>query len=188
MKNSLKLLMLALASMQFSGCASFVAPTYSPHYEAIDQTRKVNADRIVVGTVQPTDPAADVNSISLRAASLKSASGSFAKYLEDALVSDLTEMGFYDAAGTTRIDATLLKNDIDISSLSVGSGLLEANIKVTRAGAVRLDKNYQATTQFESAFAGAVAIPKGQSEYPNLVRAFLRQVYSDSAFVEAIKK
>jgi len=188
MKNSLKLLLLALASIQFSGCATFVAPSYSPHYEAIDQTRKISADRIMVGTVQPTDPGANVNSISLRAASLKSGSGTFAKYLEDALISDLTEMGFYDAAGTTRIDATLLKNDIDISGLSVGSGVLEANIKVTRAGTVRLDKNYQATTQFESAFAGAVAIPKGQSEYPNLVRAFLRQVYSDPAFVEAIKK
>jgi len=188
MKISLKLFLLALASLQLSGCATFVAPTYSPSYEAIDQTRKVDADRITVGTVQPTDPAADVNSISLRAASLKSASGTFAKYLEAALVSDLKEMGFYDAAGTTRIDATLLKNDIDISGLSVGSGLMEANIKVTRANAVRLDKNYQVTTKFESAFAGAVAIPKGQSEYPNLVRAFLRQVYSDPAFVEAIKK
>lgn len=188
MKNSLKLSLLVLVAMQLTGCVAFVAPTYSPHYEAIDQTRKINADRISIGTVQPTDLSADVNSISLRAASLKSASGTFAKYLEEALISDMKEMGFYDAAGTTRIDATLLKNDIDISGLSVGSGLLEANIKVTRAGVVRLDKNYQGTTKFDSAFAGAVAIPKGQSEYPNLVREFLRQVYSDSAFVEAIKK
>lgn len=188
MQNLLKLLLLALASMELSGCATFVAPNYSPSYEAIDQVKKVNADHFAVGTVQPTDPGAKVNSISLRGASLKSPSGTFSKYLENALISDLTEMGFYDASSSSRIDATILKNDIDVSGLSVGTGVLEANIKVTGGGAVLLDKTYTAPTQFESSFAGAVAIPKGQSEYSNLVRTFLRQVYADPAFIEAIKK
>lgn len=188
MKNLLKLLLLALTSMELSGCATFVASNYSPSYETIDQVKKVNADRFAVGTVQPTDPAAKVNSISLRGSSLKSPNGTFSKYLENALMSDLTEMGFYDASSASRIDVTILKNDIDVSGFSVGTGVLEANVKVTRGEAAVLDKTYTATTQFESSFAGAVAIPKGQSEYSNLVRAFLRQVYADSAFVEAIKK
>ena len=57
-----------------------------------------------------------------------------------------------------------------------------------RAGTERLRKTYQARTSFESSFAGAVAIPKGQIEYPSLVRTLLRNVYTDPAFVAAIAK
>ncbi|PLC48420.1 hypothetical protein CR159_17950 [Pollutimonas subterranea] len=39
-----------------------------------------------------------------------------------------------------------------------------------------------------SSFAGAVAIPKGQSEYPNLVRVLLQKVYEEPAFIDAVKK
>ena len=187
MKNILKFLLLALVSMQLFGCATFVAPNYSPDYEAVDQARKTKAEHFSVGIVQPTDPDAKVNTISLRGSSLKSPSGTFSKYLENALISDLTEMGFYDSSSASRIDVNILKNDIDVSGFSKGLGLLEANVKVTKDGIVSLDKVYTATTHFESSFAGAVAIPKGQSEYPNLVRAFLSQIYGDPAFMEAIK-
>lgn len=188
MKNLFKLFLLVLTSIALSGCATFVAPSYSPNYEAIDQVRKIKADRFSVGSVQPTDPEAKVNRISLRGASLKSSSGTFAKYLENALISDMTEMGFYDPSSPSRIDVTILRNEIDVSGISKGGGVLEANIKVTKANIVSLDKVFTVNTQFESSFAGAVAIPKGQSEYPNLVRAFLGKVYSDPDFIEVIKK
>ncbi|HWU33831.1 MAG TPA: hypothetical protein VN023_01280 [Methylovorus sp.] len=180
--------MLLATSLQLAGCASLVAPNYSPSYESIDQLKKTQVIPLSVGTVLPTDPAAKVNSISLRASPLKAAQGTFAKYLEDAIISDLKEMGFYDSASTSRIDITIIKNDIDISGFSTGTGVLEADIKVNRNGAIVLEKRYTATTQFESSFAGAVAIPMGQSEYPNLVRVFLGKLYSDAAFINAIKK
>jgi hypothetical protein len=188
MNIQFRLMMLGGVILALTGCATIVAPNYSPNYEAIDQLKKISADHISVGTVQPTDPNAKVNHISLRAASLGSPSGTFAKYLENALISDLTEMGFYDASSATRIDATILRNDIDISGISTGSGVMEVNIKITKSGTVSFEKSYLATTQFESSFVGAVAIPKGQSEYPNLVRVLLQQIYSDSAFIQAIKK
>ncbi|MDP2247138.1 MAG: hypothetical protein Q8J65_03330 [Nitrosomonadales bacterium] len=184
----LRQLLLILAIIGFSGCATYDAPNYSPNYETIDQVKKIRADRFSVATVQPTDPEAKVNKISLRGASLKSQSGTFSKYLENALISDLTELGFYDASSDARIHVNILKNEIDVSGLSKGTGILAANVKVIKGGTVSLDKDYTASTQFESSFAGAVAIPKGQTEYPNLVRAFLSHVYSDQSFVEAIKK
>jgi len=187
MKSIYRPLPLMLATLALTGCATFVAPAYSPSYETIDQLKKTNARHMSVSTVQPTDPKARVNNISLRAASLGSASGTFSKYLENALISDLTEMGFYDASSSTAIVATILKNDIDISGFSTGTGVMEANIKLSKSGNTFFEKSYTATTQFDSSFAGAVAIPKGQSEYPNLVRALLQKVYSDPAFVEAIK-
>jgi hypothetical protein len=188
MQNFIKLPLLALACLELTGCAALVAPEYSPNYEVIDKVRKIEAQLLAVGQVQPVDPEAKVNRISLRASSLKSSTGTFAKYLENALISDLKEMGFYDPSSASRIDLTILQNDIDISGLSEGKGVLEASLKVVRDGAVKLEKTYTATTQFESSFAGAVAIPKGQSEYPNLVRKFLAEVYSDPAFIEAIRK
>lgn len=171
-----------------TGCAQLVAPPYAPDYEGIDSLKRTGPDKIAVGTAQPTDPKAAVNRLSLRGATLLSGSGSFAKYLEDALISDLREIGVYDSAARTRIDATLLGNEIAIGQIATGTGFMEVELTVTRDGTRRLRKIYTARTSFESSFAGAVAIPKGQLEYSNLVKALLRQVYTDPAFIAAVGK
>lgn len=179
---------LIIVSILLSGCASFVAPGYSPNYETIDKLKKENLAKLAVGEVQPTDPAAPINKISLRASSLKSSSGTFAKYLEEALISDLKELGLYEPTAGNRIDAVIIKNDIDISGFSKGLGIMEVKIKVSKNTDTVFEKTYVANTQFESSFAGAVAIPKGQSEYPSLVRELLKKIYEDPAFIQAIKK
>lgn len=171
-----------------SGCASFVAPAYSPDYPSLDRLKTSMIDKIAVGSFQPRAADAPVNRVTLRGASLAPPSGSFAEYLENAIRSDLTELRVLDANAATRIDATLLKNDIDISGFSVGEGIIEVKLTVSKNGTPRLDKVYAAKTRFESSFAGNVAIPRGQSEYPNLVRALLQTIYVDPAFVAAIRK
>lgn len=171
-----------------SGCASFTAPTYSPDYETIDRLKKLNIEKMSVGEVQPRDPSASVNKITLRGAMLSPPSGTFANYLENAIRSDLMEMGLYEPTSTTRFDATILKNDIDVSGFSTGYGAMEIKLSINKKGTLTFEKVYSANTQFESSFAGAVAIPKGQNEYPNLVRALLQKVYVDPAFIEAVKK
>nr|WP_259371898.1 hypothetical protein [Caldimonas mangrovi] len=171
-----------------TGCASFIAPPYSPHFETLDSLKKQPIDKVAVGQVQPTDPAAPVNRITLRGSSLSSPHGTFAKYLEKALEQDFKELSVYDPAASTRVDATIVKNDIDISGINTGTGVMEVEVKVHRGTEQRLKKTYQATTEFPSSFAGAVAIPKGQAEYGNLVRSLLRKVYEDQAFINALKK
>lgn len=171
-----------------SGCASFKAPAYAPDYESVDRLKTASLQKMSVGEVQPRDPGAAVNKITLRGSTLSPESGTFAHYLEDAIRSDLKEMGVYDSESKTRIDATILKNDIDVSGLSVGYGVMDVKLTVSKRGALVFDKVYSANTQFESSFAGAVAIPRGQSEYPNLVRTLLRNVYTDPAFIDAVKQ
>lgn len=188
MNISRQLMVLVATALMFSGCASFTAPTYSPHYETIDRLKKINIEKMSVGEVQPRDPKASVNNITLRGAMLISPSGTFANYLENAIRSDLMEIGLYDPTSSTRVDATILKNDIDVSGLSTGYGAMEVKLTINKKGAIVFDKVYWENTQFESSFAGAVAIPKGQNEYPNLVRALLQKVYVDPAFIEAVKK
>jgi hypothetical protein len=140
-----------------------------------------------LGEVQPTDPAAAVNRITLRGASLTPPNGTYSKYLEEAIRSDLTEMGFYDPSSKTRIDVTILKNDINVAGIVTGYGVIEINLKISKGGSIVLEKPYAAQTEFESSFAAATAVPKGQGEYPNLIRTLLQKVYSDPTFLEVVK-
>lgn len=183
-----RLLLPIFATLILSACSSLVAPPYSADFEALDRLKKQSLQKVAVETVQPVNPDAPVNRISLRAASMVGPKGSFAKYLEDALVQDLQEISLYDATAGLRIEATLLKNEIDISGFSTGAGRMEAELSVKRAAGLVYKKTYSAATQFESSFAGNVAIPRGQIEYSNLVRALLGQVYADPDFINALKK
>lgn len=176
-----------MVAVALSGCALSV-PNYSPRYEVIDQLKKKSIDKLAVGDFQPSDPKADVNHITLRGSPLSPESGTYADYLENALRADLGEVGVYDPASGTRLDATLLKNDIDVSGFSTGTGVIEVRLSVSRQSRISFEKTYMANTQFDSSFVGAVAIPKGQAEYPNLVRTLLQQIYLDAAFIEAVKK
>lgn len=169
------------------GCANLVAPPYSPDYETLDRLKAAAVGKLQVAPTRPTEPAAPVNRITLRGASMASPAGTFTKYLEQALIRDLQEIGALDAAASTRLDSLVLKNDIDVSGLSTGTGVMEVEIGITRSGVTRLKKTYLANTRFESSFAAAVAVPKGQNEYANLVRALLKQVYADPEFINAIR-
>lgn len=188
MNNARQLMVVVATAILVSGCASFTAPTYSPHYETIDRLRKNDIEKMSIGEVRPRDPNASVNKITLRGAMLTSPSGTFASYLENAIRSDLMEMGLYDPKSTTRVDATILKNNIDVSGIRTGYGVMEINLTISKKGARAFEKAYLVNIEFESSFAGAVAVPKGQTEYPNLVRALLQKVYVDPEFIEAVKK
>jgi len=186
----IKRLMLPLAlvaAVLGTGCAQLNAGPYSPNYESLDQLRKAQPGKVAVADVKPGDPKAPVNQITLRGSSMGTAQGSFANYLRDAVVADMKELTVYDPQAGTRIDVTMLKNDIDVSGLSTGTGVIEIDLSVTRGAEKRLSKRYAANTSFESSFVGAVAIPKGLAEYPVLVRALLAKVYSDPEFVKAVQ-
>jgi len=184
----LRLSACCLAVAVFSGCSTLVPPPYSADYQGLDRLKKQPLEKVAVGTVQPRNPDAPVNKITLRGARLAGPNGTFAQYLEEALVQDLKEIAVFDAAAGTRIDATILKNDIDVSGFSTGTGRMDVELTVTRNTKTSLKKTYSATTTFDSSFAGAVAIPKGQAEYGNLVRTLLGKVYADPEFVNALKK
>jgi len=184
--------LIILASMALgtalSGCASFVTPEYSADYAAVDALKRQSLKPASVGKVQPEDPGAKVNNITLRGTKLAASTGTFALYVEQALIRDLTEAGLYDKAAGKRLDLRLVRNDIDVSGFSTGEGDIATEVTVTEGGNVLFKKQFDAKTQFESSFAGAVAIPKGQAEYPRLVRELLSVIYRDAGLVAALKK
>lgn len=170
-----------------SGCASFVAPAYSPDYPSIDRLKTTAIRPLAVGSFQPRASDAPVNRITLRGAPFEPAKGTFTEYLENAIRSDLTELRTLDPAASTRIDAVLLRNDIDVSGFSIGEGHMEVRLTISRMSQPVLEKTYSAHTRFDSAFAAAVAVPRAQSEYPTLVRTLLQTIYADPAFMAAIR-
>lgn len=186
MRHALTAILLSLCALA-SGCASLTAPSYSADYGALDPLKRAGLAKAAVGKVQPDDANAKVNQISLRGATLTATDGTFTSYLERALIADLRDVGIYDSSAPKRIDIVLLRNDIDVSGISTGVGEIEIDLTLTESGKTLLRKNYSAQTTFESSFAGAIALLKGQSEYPNLVRALLATVYRDPTFVQAMR-
>ena len=170
-----------------SGCSSLVAPNYSPDYSAVDSLKRAQLLKSAVGKAQPDDPDAPVNGIKLRGANLRASDGTFAAYLGRAITTDLRDADLYDPNASRRIDVVLLRNDINIAGFSDGTGEITADLTLSDGGRTLLRKTYTASTRFESNFMGAIAIPKGQTEYPNLVRALLSTIYRDPAFVRAMQ-
>lgn len=64
---------------------------------------------------------------------------------------------------------------------------MEARFVVSKAGTVRYDQVKTIRYEWESSFAGAVAIPRAQQEYPNLVQRLLAILYTDQAFLDALQ-
>lgn len=175
-----------LAAMA-SGCAQLKAPPYATDYEALDRLKASKPVAVRVETVQPTDPNHGVNKISLRGTGMRSPSDTFARYLENALVQDLKEISAYSPDALTRLDATIVKNDVSVGNIATGTGTMEVALTISRDGEKRLSKTYKVDISFESSFAGLIAIRAGQEAYPQLVRALLREVYSDPAFIAAVR-
>lgn len=173
------------AALLSAGCAQLAAPPYAADYEALDRLEATRPGMVAVAKVQPTNPNDKLNALSLRRAKLLSPSGTFAQYLEDALMRDLGEISAYDPKAPTRIAARILVNELDLGVIN-GTGRMDVEVVVTRANAQRLRKTYRGEIAFDSSYANIVAVPAGQAAYPRLVRALLRQVYADPQFIAAI--
>jgi len=173
------------AAVLATGCAPLLAPPYAADYETLDRLEATRPGMVALAKAQPSDANDKVNTVRLRSARLLSPSGSFAQYLQDAMMRDLSEISVYDPKAPTRIAARVLVNEIDLGVIN-GAGRMEVEITVTRDATQRLRKTYRAETAFDSSYASIVAVPAGQAAYPRLVRALLRQVYADPQFVAAI--
>lgn len=58
---------------------------------------------------------------------------------------------------------------------------------VRKGDVVRYDQVKTLQHEWESSFAGAIAIPRAQQAYPGLVQRLLAALYADQAFLQALK-
>ena len=102
MRNKLALGALCMSVVLASGC-TLVAPNYTPDYTALDSLKRQKLSKVAIESVKPRDLSAEVNKISLRGSSLVSSYGSFAQYLEQALISDFTDSNMLDPMSSVRL-------------------------------------------------------------------------------------
>lgn len=173
-----------LAGAAGSGC-SIVGPQYSASIENVQILKDTGSPGVKAGAFGQDASVRD--SISLRASSMNSPYGNYGNYLAEAIKQELQMAGKLAPGANVEVSGVLLKNSIDISGLGTGYGDIEARFVVKKGEIVRYDQVKKAHSEFESAFAGAIAIPRGRDEYPRLVQRLLATLYADQSFIEALK-
>ncbi len=169
------------------GCAG-PAPNYAPAIDNVESLKKLGSGNASVGTISANAEAPGIKSIGLRANTMVSPVGAhYGDYLAAALKQELELAKLYDAKSQTEISGRLLRNVVDASGFSVGTGRMEAQFLVKRSGATVFDKVVGANHQWESSFAGAVAIPMASSNYPVMVQKLIAALIADPDFKLALR-
>ena len=170
-----------------TGCAS-MAPPYPVSIDNVQRLKDSGTQSAKVGTFDASTDHANPNPLSIRASTMASPYGnSYGIYLAEALQQELSLANKFAANADIEISGTLLKNSLDGSGFSTGTADIEARFLVKRRGNVAYDQVKAAHHQWESSFAGAVAIPRARQEYSTVVQKLLAALYSDPKFQNAMK-
>lgn len=170
-----------------SGCST-KAPPYSASMENVQLLKDAGTISAKVGKFDSIPGSGNSQSISLRGSSMTSPyDDSYAAYLTEAIKQELSLAGKLKPDTDIEISGSLLKNDIDISGFSTGTGDIQARFVLKKGEQVRYDQIKTIHNEWESSFAGAVAVPRGQQQYPNLVQKLLATLYADRDFLAALK-
>ena len=169
------------------GC-SLMAPQYSASLENVQKLKDAGDYTAKVGEFGSKQDPANANPISLRGSSLSSPyEGSYASYLAEAIKQELALAGKLSSGAHVEVSGVLLKNDIHAAGFSMAYGDIEARFVVKKGGQVRYDQVKSIHYEWESSFAGSIAIPRAQQEYPGLVQKLLATLYVDLSFLQALK-
>lgn len=187
MRRSSSPLLAIFAAVISSGCA-IVAPTYSPSLENITTLKKSGEYSVKVADFTSINGPQNEKTISIRGSSMSSPKNeSYASYLADALKTELDMAKKLSPSADTVISGELLRNDIDASGFSMGYGDIAARFIVKRGNQTRYEQVKSAHTEWESSFAGAIAIPTATQAYPMLVQKLIAELTNDKSFIEALK-
>lgn len=173
-------------TMFLTGCA-VNAPVFQPDFELVNKMKDANLPGMSSGEFKPANPG--VETVTIRGSTLSSPyANSFALYLKAALDEQLKQAAVWDPKSSIKISGTLNKNDFDGSGINVGEADLAANFSVTRDGNEIHNKDYAIHHEWESAFIGAVAIPRAVENYAVAVQKLLDALFADQEFIRAISK
>lgn len=170
-----------------AGCAG-PAPNYAPSIDNVETLKKTGGKAIKAGVIGVAPGMQGGSAMSLRANTMVSPVGSnYGDYLAAALRQELELAKLHNPQSDIEITGTLLRNNMDAGGVSTATGQMEARFVVKAKQDVRFDKVKQVEHQWESSFAGAVAIPLAVQNYPVMVQKLLSSLLSDPDFVKAIR-
>lgn len=179
----MKTLLILTVCTFISGCTALIAPNYTPSTANGNTLNDLTNNKISVGRFTQSGP----NDFSMRGSSLVSPyNQSFAEYLSWALTEELRLAGIYDGKSSIRISGTLINNQVE-APIGTGTASITARFVVARDGSTVYDKKLTANHEWDSSFAGAIAIPAAQNNYPVVVQKLLGTLFDDNDFVAAVK-
>lgn len=180
---------IAAVSLQLTGCANIAMTPPKPTMENATKLRAANMAPVAVGTFKIDAAKTSQDSgLSIRGGnSVQAPGGSFAQYLGESLKTELQSAGLLDPASSTVITGTLTHTEVN-ADIGTGTAKLAARFVVTRANAVKFDRELSADASWESSFMGAVAIPLAANNYEGLYRKLIGKLLDDAAFRAAVAK
>lgn len=188
--RSASIIVAGLLALQLTGCANMKLGAPVANIETTAQLRLASLSPASLGkfTAAPGKIEALDQGTSIRGNPLgSSVENSFTQYLRENIKVELTAAGLYDASSGIVITGTLTDSELD-AGMGEGKGALAARFIVTRAGAVRYDRELKVNSNWESSFMGAVAIPAAAREYETLYRKLVKALMDDPGFRAALSK
>jgi hypothetical protein len=182
---------LVAGAAQLTGCASITMSQPKASVETTAKLRGAHAAPVALGSfkLDAGKSAGMDKSMSVRGANSISSpiEGSFAKYLGETLKVELEAAGLLDPASAVNVSGTLTQSELD-PAIGTGTGSLAARFVVQRAGKVNFDRELKVSSEWESSFMGAVAIPAAAGGYEGLYRKLVSALIDDQDFRKAIAK
>lgn len=179
----------ALTIVFLSGCTT-VAPNFQPSMENVGALRNQRPAQVKVGAFAAGGADKEkVNQLTIRGGSFVSPYGeSYVEYLREALRQELSMAGLLNENAVVEVSGVLMRNEFDASGISLAYAVIEAQLTVKNNGVVRFNKTKSIRHEWESAFAGMVAIPKAHQNYSIAVQKLLASFYADKDFQKALKQ
>lgn len=179
---------LVLVSALLGGCAS-VAPEYSPSNDNARILSSKPGKGVGAGDFRNggKDPEG-LDRLTIRGGSFTSPyDGSYAAYLREALRMELQAAGRWKPDSAVRISGELLDNQLDASGISIGTARVSARFVVLNGGVSRYEKVITVDHEWESAFAGPIAIPRARENYVVTIQRVIGKLLADEDFQKAIQ-
>jgi len=170
-----------------TGCAG-PAPNYAPSISNLEVLKKSGASAAKVGAIAVKADMPGGKAMTLRGNTMVSPVGeNFGDYIAVALRQELELAKMYNPQSAPEISGALLRNNIDAGGFATNSGQIEVRFLVKRGTQVYFDKVKRADQQWESSFAGAVAIPLAHNNYPLMVQKLINALVTDADFTRALR-
>lgn len=128
---------------------------------------------------QPSDVQTIVRTVRIQAPG----DGSWSTYLNQALRTELTTSGNYDASAPLQIEGIL--TEVHIFD---GSAELIARFVVRRDQSVRYDKVLHVDERWDTQFLGALAASDGMNQTTAVFQDLLRKLFEDPDFIKAAQQ
>lgn len=177
-----------LLSASLIGCASVKMPAPTASASTLEKLRTANLAPSAVGRfglAAGLNPKIDQSVGGLRGSSIHAANGSFAQQLREVVIVELKAAGLYDEKSPIKIEAQLTDSQVD-AGIKTGTAKLAANFTVDKAGKRVFEKTLSVGSQWDSSFAGAIAIPEAINQYTSLYKALVSKLFDDKDFRAAL--